>query len=77
MVFSHLLWRQRIDIVTLCNFAFVTGMREEEICKLQVDDVDRAARDAANFTCVTPDASSRPLTTSDMILVQSSSGNGT
>jgi feruloyl esterase len=28
--------------------------------------------DAANFTCVTPDASSRPLTASDMVLIQSS-----
>jgi feruloyl esterase len=28
--------------------------------------------DAASFTCVTPDASSRPLTASDMILIQGS-----
>ena len=28
--------------------------------------------DAANFTCVTPDAKDRPLTASDMILIQSS-----
>jgi len=32
----------------------------------------RRINDAANFTCVTPDASSRPLTTSDLILIQSS-----
>ena len=28
--------------------------------------------DASNFTCVTPDASTRPLTASDMVLIQSS-----
>jgi integrase len=41
-------WRtnlqQRIDMVTLCRFALASGMRQEEICKLQVDDVDRGAR---------------------------------
>jgi integrase len=36
--------RQRIDMVTLCRFALASGMRQEEICKLEVDDVDRAAR---------------------------------
>lgn len=36
--------RQRIDMVTLCRFALATGMRQDEICQLQVADVDRAAR---------------------------------
>jgi integrase len=36
--------RQRIDMVTLCRFALASGMRQDEICQLQVDDVDRAAR---------------------------------
>lgn len=36
--------RQRIDMETLCRFALASGMRQDEICRLQVDDVDRAAR---------------------------------
>jgi integrase len=36
--------RQRIDMVTLCRFALASGMRQDEICQLQVDDVDRAER---------------------------------
>ena len=36
--------RQRIDMWTLCCFALATGMRQDEICGLEVDDVDRAAR---------------------------------
>ena len=36
--------RQRIDMVTLCKFALASGMRQDEICRLQVDDVDRAGR---------------------------------
>ncbi|MDP3824841.1 MAG: site-specific integrase [Burkholderiales bacterium] len=36
--------RQRIDMWTLCCFALATGMRQDEICQLQVEDVDRAAR---------------------------------
>lgn len=36
--------RQRIDMVTLCKFALATGMRQDEICRLQVEDVDRKAR---------------------------------
>ncbi len=36
--------RQRIDMVTLCKFALATGMRQDEICQLQVEDVDRKAR---------------------------------
>jgi integrase len=31
-------------MVTLCKFALATGMRQDEICRLQVDDVDRDAR---------------------------------
>ena len=36
--------RQRIDMTTLCRFALATGMRLGEICGLQVDDIDRAAK---------------------------------
>lgn len=36
--------RQRIDMPLLCRFALATGMRQDEICRLQVDDVDRKAR---------------------------------
>ena len=36
--------RQRIDMPTLCRFALATGMRQGEICQLQIEDVDRVAR---------------------------------
>lgn len=36
--------RQRIDMPMICRFALATGMRQDEICRLQVEDVDRAAR---------------------------------
>jgi integrase len=36
--------RQRIDMVTLCRFALASGMRQDEICQLRVEDVDRAAK---------------------------------
>jgi len=36
--------RQRIDMPLLCRFALASGMRLGEICGLQVNDVDRAAR---------------------------------
>lgn len=36
--------RQRIDMPMVCRFALATGMRQDEICRLQVEDVDRAAR---------------------------------
>jgi integrase len=36
--------RQRIDMVTLCRFALASGMRQDEICSLQISDVDRQAR---------------------------------
>lgn len=36
--------RQRIDMPTLCRFALATGMRQGEICALQVEDIDRKAR---------------------------------
>lgn len=36
--------RQRIDMVTLCRFALASGMRQDEICSLQIGDVDRQAR---------------------------------
>jgi integrase len=36
--------RQRIDMPLLCRLALATGMRLGEMCRLQVDDVDREAR---------------------------------
>jgi len=33
--------RQIIDMVTLCRFALATAMRQDEICRLQVEDIDR------------------------------------
>lgn len=36
--------KRQIDIVTICRFALASGMRQDEICRLQVDDVDRKAR---------------------------------
>lgn len=35
--------RQRIPMGTMCRFALATGMRLGEICRLQVDDVNRNA----------------------------------
>lgn len=35
---------QKIPMVTLCKFALATGMRQAEICRLEVEDMDRAAR---------------------------------
>jgi integrase len=32
--------RQKIDMPTICQFALATGMRQDEICRLQVEDVD-------------------------------------
>ena len=36
--------RQRIDMPMLCRFALATGMRQNEICSLQVEDFDRVRR---------------------------------
>lgn len=36
--------RQRIDMPLLCRFALATGMRLGEICRLQIEDVDRQAK---------------------------------
>lgn len=36
--------RQIIDMPLLCRFALASGMRQDEICQLQADDVDRAAK---------------------------------
>jgi integrase len=45
-LYSH--WRantrQRIDMETVCRFALASAMRQEEICSLQVEDVDREGR---------------------------------
>jgi len=34
--------RQRIDMPMLCRFALATGMRQSEICGLQVEDVNKS-----------------------------------
>ena len=50
-------------------------VRQRPICAYPAQAAYKGSgdiNDAANFTCITPDASSRPLTTSDMILIQSS-----
>jgi len=50
-------------------------VRQRPICAYPAQAAYKGSgdiNDAANFTCVTPDASSRPLTTSDMVLIQSS-----
>jgi integrase len=36
--------RQRIPMVTLCRFALATAMRQDEICRLQIEDIDHIAR---------------------------------
>ena len=36
--------RQRLNMVTICRFAIASGMRQDEICQLQVSDVSRSAR---------------------------------
>jgi len=36
--------RQIIDMTTLCRFALASAMRQDEICRLEVNDVDREAR---------------------------------
>lgn len=36
--------QMRLDMVTLCKFALASGMRQNEICQLQVSDVNREAR---------------------------------
>lgn len=36
--------RQRIDMALLCRFALATGMRQGEICGLQVEDIDPERR---------------------------------
>jgi len=33
--------RQKIDMPLFCRFALATGMRQDEICRLQVEDIDR------------------------------------
>ena len=36
--------RQRIDMVTVCRFALATAMRQDEICRIQIEDVNAIAR---------------------------------
>jgi integrase len=44
----YVLWRgndrQRNDMVTICKFALATGMRQGEICRLQIEDVNRTEK---------------------------------
>ena len=35
---------QRIPMVTLCKFALATGMRQGEICRIEIEDLDSEAR---------------------------------
>lgn len=36
--------RQKVPMSLLCKFAIATGMRQGEICRLEIDDLDRAAK---------------------------------
>jgi len=36
--------RQRIPMETLCRFALATAMRQDEICRIEIEDVNRIAR---------------------------------
>jgi integrase len=36
--------RQRIPMTTICQFALATAMRQDEICRIQIEDVDHIAR---------------------------------
>lgn len=36
--------RQRIDMATMCRFALATAMRQDEICRIQIEDIDAIAR---------------------------------
>jgi integrase len=38
--------RQRIDMPTICDFALATAWRLDEICRQQVEDIDRVQRTA-------------------------------
>lgn len=36
--------RMKLDMPTLCRLALASGMRQDELCRLQVEDVDRRAK---------------------------------
>lgn len=36
--------RQKVPMSLLCRFAIATGMRQAEICRLEIDDLDREAK---------------------------------
>ena len=36
--------RQKVPMSLLCKFALATGMRQAEICRVEIDDIDRAAK---------------------------------
>lgn len=36
--------RQRIDMATICRFALATAMRQDEICRIQIEDINVIGR---------------------------------
>lgn len=36
--------RQRIDMTTVCQFALATAMRQDEICRIQIEDIDHIGK---------------------------------
>jgi integrase len=36
--------RQRIDMTTVCRFALATAMRQDEICRIQIEDIDQIGK---------------------------------
>lgn len=36
--------RQKVPMSLLCKFSLATGMRQAEICRVEIDDIDRAAK---------------------------------
>lgn len=36
--------RQVIDMTTICRFALATAMRQDEICRIQIEDIDQIGR---------------------------------
>lgn len=36
--------RQRIDMETVCRFALATAMRQDEICRIEIEDIDHIGR---------------------------------
>jgi integrase len=36
--------RQRIDMTTICRFALATAMRQDEVCRIQIEDIDQIGK---------------------------------